>query len=169
MLASWRRIPETYRPMHSPIVGGAKINRYFYFIHILYILGCATFIIIHKNSRWAVFFRKSLFSSSRTGSFSKECTCPDARNKFIIFPVCLRVHQNILNTSPSQRKTHLRTPFFFQNSFQWLLSTEAVLGEKGNQNSWKIPMTKFIYSNLAYYKSTTLLKMNFFIGFFKDF
>ena len=30
-------------------------------------------------------------------------------------------------------------------------------------------MKKFIYSNLAYYKSTTLLKMNFFIGVFKDF
>ena len=112
MLASWRRIPEIYRPMHSPIVGGAKINRYFYFIHILYILGYVTFIIIHKNSRWSFSFANLFFQVSRTGSFSKECRCSDARNKFIIFPVCRRVHQNILNTSTSQRKTHLRTPFF---------------------------------------------------------
>ena len=48
--------------------GGTKINRYFYFVHILSIPGYATFIIIHKSSRWAVFFGKSLFS----GQFSRD-------------------------------------------------------------------------------------------------
>ena len=108
--------------------GGTKINRYFYFVHILSIPGYATFIIIHKSSRWAVFFGKSLFS----GQFSREknrfffqgIQLFSCKNKSIILPVGLRFPETILNTSPSQRK-HISEHLFSQNSSQWLLSTEA--------------------------------------------
>ena len=92
--------------------GGTKINRYFYFIHILSKSGYATIIIIYKSSRWTVFFFQVSLAETRTGSFSEESRCSGARNKFIILPVSLRLQQNILNISTSLRKIHLRTPFF---------------------------------------------------------
>ena len=165
--------------------GGTKINRYFYFSHIPSISGHAPFIIMHKSSCLAVFFGKSVFS----GQFSRDKNrfffqgiqvfwC----KKFIIVPMCLRFQQSILNTSASQRKTHLRTPFFSRTApsgcFRWKQRIEVFWGEKVflkiavlkcSQNSWTIPMKKFIYSNIACHKSTTLLKMNFFIGIFRGF
>ena len=38
-----------------------------------------------------------------------------------------------------------------------------------NQNSWKMPMKMFIFSNVAGFQLGTLLKMNFFIGIFQGF
>ena len=171
MLASWRRIPETYRPMHSPIVssvhskyfrsgyqrrnkGGTKINRSFYFIHILSKSGYATIIIIYKSSRWTVFFFQVSLAETRTGSFSEESRCSGARNKFIILPVSLRLQQNILNISTSLRKyisEHLFSPeqlpvAAFDGSSQLRCSAEKSFLEGKLMQIWIFPyMLVFIW------------------------
>ena len=65
-LCPWFHLKYCTRGYQRRNKGGTKINTYFLFIRILLISGYATFIIIHKSSRWAVFFVKSLFS----GQFS---------------------------------------------------------------------------------------------------
>ena len=71
-LCPWFHSKYCTREYQKRYKGGTKINRYFYLLHILSISLYATFIIIHKSSRWAVFFGKSLFS----GLFSRD------KNKF---------------------------------------------------------------------------------------
>ena len=114
--------------------GGTKINRYFYFVHILSIPGYATFIIIQKSSRWAVFFGKSLFS----GQFSREknrfffqgiqlFSCKKYIHNFASGPALSRDHTEHLTFS---EKTHLRTPFFPEQ-----LSVAAFNGSSQLRNS----------------------------------
>ena len=81
-LCPWFHSNYCTREYQKRYKGGTKINTYFYLLHILSIswytllwyifIMMIIFIRIHKSSRWAVFFGKSLFS----GLFSRD------KNKF---------------------------------------------------------------------------------------
>ena len=53
------------------------------------------------------------------------------------------------------------------NGLKWLFW--KLPGEIFSQNSWKMSMKMFIFSNVAGFQLATLLKMNFLIGIFQGF